>query len=598
MAKVEKNKIGNLRKFVGECYDLLNNLDKELILLGKNTESKELLDSIYSNFRYFLEESRFYGFSKLESFVNVGEQLVSHFRTSAYEINNETITIILKLNLGIRDIVFSIDDTGREPQTVNSSIISDLEEVIKKQEVIAEEEFRVDARGLNMSLDENDFTHHLQGQGQEISPLSNVQITPMAPPGGGVQGYSNANIVFSDTEFLEKLMNIIIELIHTNTIISDLAKVLKKSNLSKHSSRLDVITRDLYSLTIRAKTKPLSSLMKNLDSLVVEMAQNLDKQVQFSVEGGENELDDNQLDILRVCFIQLIKNSIEHGIEVAEDRVIANKQAYGEIKLKAYQRGELFYIAVVDDGRGIDPNKVRKKLIDKDLLLTEEAERLSDEEVVNYLFQGSLSSSKIASAQGLDIVRANVKQISGKIFLNRNYPGQGVDIQITVPRMNVIIPAVIITLASERYIIAKINLFEITQVASETLINSLEVIKSIPFFKYRGDMIPLVYLNRLVRFEEGSHEEEEARKVSVLILELDEKRFGLVADSVLDMEEVVVRPLPEEIKGIYLFSGTALLKDETPALILDIGEIMRTHFKEVLYQEHTHHEHHEQEAGE
>ncbi|MBP9890250.1 MAG: hypothetical protein KBF93_28380, partial [Leptospiraceae bacterium] len=168
-----------------------------------------------------------------------------------------------------------------------------------------------------------------------------------------------------------------------------------------------------------------------------------DKQVSFSIEGGEKELDTRMLDILRNCLIHIIKNSVEHGIEMPEIRTELGKSPMGEIQLKAFHHGELFYIKIKDDGAGIEPIRVKRKLIEKNLLLTEEAERLTDQEAIDFIFQEGFSSSK--SSAGLDIVRSNIEQIAGKFYIYKNTPNKGVEFHITLPLIDEIVPSVVVS---------------------------------------------------------------------------------------------------------------------------------------------------------
>ncbi|HMX30868.1 MAG TPA: chemotaxis protein CheW, partial [Leptospiraceae bacterium] len=198
-----------------------------------------------------------------------------------------------------------------------------------------------------------------------------------------------------------------------------------------------------------------------------------------------------------------------------------------------------------------------------------------------FIFQQGFSSSK--SSAGLDIVRSNIEQIAGKFYIYRNIPGKGVEFHITLPLIDEIVPSVIVSVGKERYIVTRANLYEIMQTESDSFINTLEVINGFPTYKHRGDLIPILFLSQILKYEDdkevADRQRDAGKKISILIVEVNQFKYGLVADSVEDMNEVVVRPLNFEIKNVYLFSGLTVLKDETPALILDVGEIMRVHLK-------------------
>jgi len=546
---LEKDQI---KLFLDESYETLNSLDKQLIQLGKNLDQREHLETIHANYKTFLDSAKLFGFNKLASMVLIGEKLVDRLKSSEYDLTNEIITIILKLNYSIRDIIFSIDETGKEPQIINSSMVSDIEELINKQE--SGEEFII------ASSDDED---------EDSSRVSSTDIPIALTP------------IFTENETMDSLMNTIIPLLQTQVQIKELASNDKNSPLETHARKLEFLVRDLYTKVHGAKTKTLGTLLHNFDKVVSDIAQMQDKQVSFLIEGGEKELDTRMLDVLRNCLIHIIKNSVEHGIEMPEIRTELGKSAMGEIHLNAFHHGELFYIKIKDDGSGIEPARVKRKLIEKNILLTEEAERLNDEEAIDFIFQQGFSSSK--SSAGLDIVRSNIEQIAGKFYIYRNIPGKGVEFHITLPLIDEIVPSVIVSVGKERYIVTRANLYEIMQTESDSFINTLEVINGFPTYKHRGDLIPILFLSQILKYEDdkevADRQRDAGKKISILIVEVNQFKYGLVADSVEDMNEVVVRPLNFEIKNVYLFSGLTVLKDETPALILDVGEIMRVHLK-------------------
>ena len=531
-----------LKLFLDESYETLNSLDKQLILLGKNSDQREYLDTIHANFKTFLDSAKLFGFNKLGSMTHIGERLVDHLRNSEYDLTQEIITIILKLNFSIRDIIFAIDETGKEPQLINSSMVSDSEEFIVA------------------SSDDED---------EDPKRISSTDIPIALTP------------IFTENETMDSLMNTIIPLLQTQIQIKEIASTDKFSPLDTHSRKLELLVRDLYTKVHGAKTKTLGTLLHNFDKVVSDIAQMQDKQVSFIIEGGEKELDTRMLDILRNCLIHIIKNSVEHGIEMPEIRTELGKSSMGEIHLKAFHHGELFYIKIKDDGAGIEPARVKRKLIEKNLLLTEEAERLTDQEAIDFIFQHGFSGSK--SSAGLDVVRTNIEQISGKFYIFKNTPNKGVEFHITLPLIDEIVPSVVVSVGVEKYIITRANLYEIMQLESDTFINTLEVINGFPTYKHRGDLIPIIFLSQILKYEDdkevADRQKDAGKKISILILEVNQFKYGLVADLVEDMNEVVVRPLNYEIKNVYLFSGLTILKDESPALILDVGEIMRVHLK-------------------
>lgn len=566
MSTAKKSKIeidpNELKMFLNESYETLNSLDRELITLGKNPDAVEILNTIHANYKTFLDSSKFFGFNKLESLAHIGEKLVRQLINSEYEITGEIITIILKLNFGLRDIIFHIEENGSEPNVVASSMVSDIEEVIKKHEP------------------ENQLS--IMGSGEEASdddiPTPEIPV-PLIP-------------AFGNSETLEDMLNTLVSLFHVREQLFNFRANFRDINYSLTTNRLGLLMDQLYQKIHKAKSQPLSNLVSHFDKITRDLSKALKKDIQLVIEGKEKEIDIQLLEVLRESLVHIMKNSIQHGIESPEERTSVDKSPTGEIIIQARYVGELFHIKVIDDGRGIDPNKIRKRLIEKDLLLTDEVDRLSENEIVEYIFKSGLnsntSSSNYSSSPGLDIVRTNIEKVGGRIYIEKNIPGKGVEILISLPLINAIVPVIVVACGNERYAISRLNLIEIVQIDSDKLLDSLEFIKGSPIYKHKNQSLPLLYLKQILRYEEivANVKEDEQKIVSILVLDVNHKKFGLVADKVVDMQDIVIKALGYQIKDIRIFSGVTILNDEQVSLILDIHEISRIYSKKVdLFKE-------------
>lgn len=532
-----------LKIFLSESYETLNSLDKELILLSKNPGgATQSLHTIHANYRTFLESSKFLRFQKLESLTHIGERLVNQVIESELDISSEMITTILKLNTTIREIIFTIDETGKEPTHINSSIISDVEDVIKKSE--------------QESLTEVD-----DGGSSEL-------LLAGAPATGS-----------AENDIMDRLTNILVELIHTRVTLEKFQSELRNLKFYQAVSRMTALINDMYNQVRQAKNQPIGSLMQNLDKIVKDIAKSSGKSIALRVIGKDREVDSRQIEGIRICLIQLLKNSIEHGIEDPDERISRDKNPDGEITIECTVRGELFHIIVSDDGDGLDPAKIRKRLVDRNLLLTDEAEQIPDYDIVHYIFKDNFSGLGEhgnfigGRASGFDIVKVKLESMGGRVYLQDSIRGKGMEVHMTFPVINSIVPIISVAFGRERYAIAKAHLNEILQIDSETLIENITVIHGYSVFHWKGKKYPLLFMKQILKAEDNPHEENPI--VNLIILESRGMKVALVGDKVQDMEEAVVRPLSTQINGIYLFSGMTILQDEKPALILDVGEIVR-----------------------
>jgi len=534
-----------LRIFLSESYETLNSLDRELIQLGKNPESEDILRTIHANFQTFLESSKFLHFTKLESLTHIGERLITQLIQSDSEVSGEMITTILKLNMVIREIIFHIDEKGSEPSEINNSIIRDVEEVIKKKES--------------------------EGMIGDINDVTDIFMAGTPTPG-----------VTNESDLTDRLMNTVVEMIHVRGRLFNFRPFIKSYEYSQIIARMSGLVNDVYTQVRSSKTQPVGTLVLNLDKIIKDTAKQLGKSVILRIIGKEREVDAKLLEGLRIALVQILHNSVTHGVERTDQRIAQDKSPDGSITIECYQSGELFHSIISDDGEGLDPDKIRKKLVEKSVLFTEEASKIPDDEVVHYIFKDGYAGLNEAGGfiggrpSGLDIAKAKIETMGGRIFLKNSQKGRGVDIHLTLPQINAIVPVVCVNFGKERYAIPKIYLVEIVPLDSESLIKGIEVIQGNSVFIRRGKRYPLIYMKQVLRYEDPDMKElPENPLIHIIILENDGMQFAMVADGVTDMEEAVVRSLSSQLSGIFLFSGATILSDEKPSLILDIGEIQR-----------------------
>ncbi|MCX8000028.1 MAG: chemotaxis protein CheW, partial [Leptospiraceae bacterium] len=362
---------------------------------------------------------------------------------------------------------------------------------------------------------------------------------------------------------------------------------LKDLSYYQTITRLSNLMLDFYSVVKQSRTQTIGTLVINLDKIMKDEARARGKSVALRIVGKDKELDSRIMEGLRICLIQLVKNAVEFGIENPDERLAAEKSPDGAITIECSYKGELFHVIVADDGGGFDPEAIRKRLVDKGLMLSEEVEKISDEDILEFVFKDGYCGLNEAGSfvggkpTGLDIVKAKIESMGGRVYLASSLRGRGTEIHLTLPMVNAIVPVISVFFGKERYAIAKVHLYEVLQIDSESLIKRVETIHAHPVFHFKNRKFPLLYLKQILKSEDIQEEKKEPNPiVNIVILEADGIRFGLVADLVQDMEEAIIRPLNSQISSIYLFSGVTILQDEKPALILDVVEIRRRHLND------------------
>ena len=278
--------------------------------------------------------------------------------------------------------------------------------------------------------------------------------------------------------------------------------------------------------------------------------------------------------------------AIDHGIEPPAERQARGKAAEGRLALHAFHEGGKVIIEIADDGAGIDPQRIRSKAIQAKLVTPEQADRLNDRDLVNLIFLPGFSTADRVTqfsgrGVGMDVVRTNIEKIGGSVTIDSR-PGEGTTVRMKIPLTLAIIPALTITSAGDRYAIPQVSLLELVRLEGEQAQRGIEQIQGAPVYRLRGNLLPLVYLNDQLRADRdqsptSSTKEQASRRmratvspINIVVLQADDRQFGLVVDAIHDTEEIVVKPLQKQLKGLSTFAGATIMGDGRVALILDV----------------------------
>ncbi|HVY69862.1 MAG TPA: chemotaxis protein CheA, partial [Verrucomicrobiae bacterium] len=321
---------------------------------------------------------------------------------------------------------------------------------------------------------------------------------------------------------------------------------------------------------------PIGNLWAKYPRIVHDVSQDLGKKVDLAMAGKETELDRTIIEAIKDPLTHIIRNSIDHGIETPEARRAAGKTETGRLSLRAFHEGGQVNIEIADDGRGIDVAKVKEKAVQRSLITKEQAARMSDREVYNLIFlPGFSTAEKVTNVSGrgvgMDVVRTNIEKIGGSVDV-LSEAGFGTTLKIKIPLTLAIIPALIVTSGGERFAIPQVSLLELVRIEAEQAANAIESLYGTPIYRLRGTLLPLAYLNRVLKLAAASSSEKKpgGEAVNIVVLQADGRRFGLVVDEINDTEEIVVKPLGKQLKGLASFAGATIMGDGRVALILDV----------------------------
>jgi two-component system chemotaxis sensor kinase CheA len=377
-----------------------------------------------------------------------------------------------------------------------------------------------------------------------------------------------------DVTLLDKLMNLVGELVLARNQILQFSNATEDAGLLAPSQRLNLITTELQEGVMKTRMQPIGNIWSKFPRTVRDVATMCGKQVRIEMEGKETELDKTIVEAIKDPLTHIVRNSVDHGIEKPEKRVAVGKPAEGRLLLRAYHEGGQVIIEISDDGGGLDAEKIRRKAVEKGLITPEQAARMGEREGVNLIFlPGFSTAEKVTNVSGrgvgMDVVKTNIEKIGGTVDV-QSKAGTGTTVRMKIPLTLAIIPALIVTSGGDRYAIPQISLLELVRLDGEDAQKGIELIQGVPVHRLRGRLLPLVYLNRELKVEAEAPDLSGLPAVNIVVLQADERQFGLVVDEINDTEEIVVKPLGKQLKGIKTFAGSTIMGDGRVALILDV----------------------------
>ena len=366
-------------------------------------------------------------------------------------------------------------------------------------------------------------------------------------------------------------MTLVGELVLARNQIVQYSGTLEDPAFLGTAQRLNLLTTELQAGVMKTRMQPIGTIWSKLPRIVRDMAVACGKKVRIDMDGQETELDKTIIEAIRDPLIHMVRNAVDHGIEPPDRRAALGKPAEGRLRLHAFHEGGKVIIEIADDGAGIDGGRVREKAVRVGLIAAEQAARLSDRELVGLVFLPGFSTTERVThfsgrGVGMDVVRTNVEKIGGTVDLE-SHPGRGTTVKMKIPLTLAIIPALTVTTGGDRYAIPQVNLLELVRLEGERADRGIERIGDAPVYRLRGDLLPLVYLDRELQVETAR---PAGGDVYIVVLQADDRQFGLVVDDIHDTEEIVVKPLQKQLKGIPVLSGATIMGDGRVALILDV----------------------------
>lgn len=407
-----------------------------------------------------------------------------------------------------------------------------------------------------------------------VAPAPNAAPQPAQKqaPAARESAPAGETTVRVDTQRLDDIMNMVGELVLVRNRLVRLGLKANDEVLSKAVGNLDVVTADLQTSVMKTRMQPIKKVFGRFPRVVRDLARSLKKEINLELQGEDTDLDKNLVEALADPLVHLVRNSVDHGIELPDDREAKGKPRVGKVILAAEQEGDHILLSITDDGGGMDPDKLRSIAVEKGLMDEDAAARLPDSEAFSLIFAPGFSTKKEISdvsgrGVGMDVVKTKITQLNGSIDIS-SVMGEGTRISIKVPLTLAIMPTLMIMLGQQTFALPLVSVNEIFHMD----LTQTHVVDGQECVTVRDKAVPIFHLKRwLVR---GAVNDEHLEESHVVIVSVGTQRVGFVVDQLIGQEEVVIKPLGKMLHGTPGMAGATITGDGTIALILDVPSML------------------------
>src|SRR5690554_3946178 len=415
----------------------------------------------------------------------------------------------------------------------------------------------------------------------EVKPEPQPAEKPVAPATPAREpAAAGETTVRVDTKRLDDIMNMVGELVLVRNRLQRLGSESEDEAITKAVANLDVVTGDIQSSVMKTRMQPIKKVFGRFPRVVRDMARQLKKEITLELRGEETDLDKNLVEALADPLVHLVRNSVDHGVEMPDVREQRGKPRVGTVVLSAEQEGDHILLTIQDDGNGMDANVLRRKAVEKGVMEQDAADRLTDNECYNLIFAPGFSTKEEVSdvsgrGVGMDVVKTKITQLNGSVNVDSQM-GVGTVIRIKVPLTLAIMPTLMVMIKNQAFAFPLVSVDEIfhLDLTKTNIVDGQEVIV------VRERAIPLFSLKRwLIKGETGKTEGESAH---VVVVSVGTQRVGFVVDQLVGQEEVVIKPLGRMLHGTPGMAGATITGDGRIALILDIPGMLQKYAKRII----------------
>jgi two-component system chemotaxis sensor kinase CheA len=596
-----------INDFIIESTESLELLDSKFVELEKNPDDDVLLNDIFRSVHTIKGAAGFLGFEQMVDVTHVTEDVLNKLRKGELKAvpaimdaildSIDMIKLLLKnisekngrkedttaVRAALRAILDESAPSEAPPQAAGPASGPDTteqavepvaeapaENAVKPEEKPVSPESAPQAKAQGDQVRKDDGG---QGLKAAAKPANASKPEAKAEEGGG--GQAKEQSIRVDLDRLDSVLNLAGELVLARNRLmklggrltdSDMDEVFV-SHMDEAISQLDLVTTDLQLAVMKMRMQPIAKVFNKFPRMVRDLARQSKKEVELVITGEETELDKTLIEEIGDPLVHLVRNALDHGLETPEEREAAGKPRCGTVTLAAYQEGRNIVVSVAEDGRGMDPVAIKRSAVEKGLISSEEAERLTKKDAFNLIFVPGFSTAKQVSnisgrGVGMDVVKTNISRINGTISIESEV-GKGTKILFMLPLTLAIIQALTVEAGGEVYAVPLSTVIENIRVKC----SEIKTVEGREVINIRGKVIPLIRLGDLVI---GRRSDEEQEWQYIVVIGIGEKTFGVLVDRLHGQEEIVMKSMGAYLKGTDGIAGACITGDGNVILILDV----------------------------
>lgn len=616
-----------INDFIEEAKTHIGALELDLVKISIEDTDKELVNNIFRAVHSIKGTAGFFNLTKIVGLAHNMENIMGEVRNDKLILTSAIIDLLLESNDCLKNMIEDV--TNSEDYDTSAILLkykADQEPILiacreVKEELVAKEI-------IEEYLDDKKVIEPIEPIKKiEDSNVQKATVAVLESDFKKIKANTSEDSIRVNVSLLNNLLNLASELVlGRNQLLRGMEMHRKSmSGMDSILQNIDHITTELQEKVMQTRMQSIANVFNKFPRIIRDMAKKLNKEIDLVIEGEDVELDKSIIEALGDPLTHLIRNAVDHGLETPEERKQAGKPQVGKIIMKAYHESGYVNVDIIDDGRGLDLEKIKKKAIEKGIIDRSELLAMKEHDITQLVFKPGFSTAEVVTdfsgrGVGMDVVKTNIEKLGGAIEIF-TVPQKGTTFRLLLPLTLAIIPSIIVEVEGQKFALPQVNLQEIVRIKAGDAQRKIEFINSSEVLRLRGGLLPIIHLGDVLGIKRTyldpaslekqiekrktvtgytkvvQNEKEEVQfikmkrevnsTIRILVIKIGSKKLGIIADKIHGSEEILVKPMPAYIKDCRCYSGVTIMGDGKTAMILDPEGIIvkaNLNFTDVLNQ--------------